>query len=70
MAKRRRSGNSMKRRSNGRYQMKKAMKHGRAKAEYKRNARKDPNYDRDNEIFQLICQVFIGIIAIWWASFL
>ena len=37
----RKSGNSMKRRSNGRYQMRKAMKHGRAKSRYKRQAKKE-----------------------------
>lgn len=70
MTKRRRSGNSMKRRSNGRYQMKKAMKHGRAKAEYKRNARKNPNYSKGQEIWDLIGSIFVFVIFIYWMSFL
>lgn len=60
----RKSGNSMKRRSNGRYQMKKAMKHGRAKSRYKRQARKNPNYAEEQENFYTICQVVLFIIGI------
>ena len=63
----RKSGNSMKRRSNGRYQMKKAMKHGRAKSRYKRQAKKNPNYAEEQEKFYTICQVILFILGIiYW----
>lgn len=60
----RKSGNSMKRRSNGRHQMRKAMKHGRAKSRYKRQAKKNPNYAEEQENFYIICQVVLFIIGI------
>ena len=64
----RKSGNSMRRRSNGRYQMRKAMKHGRAKSRYKRQAKKNPNYVEEQEKFQTICSVILFIlgIAFWF----
>ena len=63
----RKSGNSMKRRSNGRYQMRKAMKHGRAKSRYKRQAKKNPNYAEEQEKFHTICSVILFILGIaYW----
>lgn len=62
----RKSGNSMKRRSNGRYQMRKAMKHGRAKSRYKRQAKKNPNYAEEQKMWEFGCSVFLLIVIIYW----
>lgn len=51
---------SMKRRLNGSYQGKKAMRRARQKAKFKREIRNRPNYNQENEIFQI---VFISILG-------
>ena len=56
--------NSMKRRNNGRYQMKRAMHKGRIKANYKRQAKNNPNYDRDNAIWEQICVIFLSVVGL------
>ena len=51
---------SMKRRLNGSYQGKRAMRRARQKAKCKRQIRNRPNYNQENEIFQI---VFISILG-------
>ena len=51
---------SMKRRLNGSYQGKRAMHRARQKAKCKRQIRNRPNYNQENEIFQI---VFISILG-------
>jgi hypothetical protein len=50
----------MKRRLNGSYQGKRAMRRARQKAKCKRQIRNRPNYNQENEIFQI---VFISILG-------
>ena len=61
--KRRKSGNTMKRRLNGSYQGKRAMHRARQKAKCKRQVRNRPNYERENEIFQVVFISILGIIV-------
>ena len=64
---------SMKRRLNGSYQGKRAMRRARQRAKCKRQVRNRPNYERENEIFLFAMGLVFLIIMlyyIYWNIFL
>lgn len=46
------------------------MHKGRVKAKYKRQAKNNPNYEEQNEIWQCFVYGFIALVIFYWFSFL